>query len=340
MRLRRIGIIARKDMAELRTNKYIMFSLVLMPLIVALVLPTLYILPFTFLAESSEPYDLDITLTEEVIGENVYSGSYSNTTFRDCVLDKVVLVNCYVDGCEVHESLIKLSYIENSTIADGAVMDSNILNIDFDDVVVSDIRDLEGNDEQKAILMQFIDFLLLFFILIPAILPTVIASYTFVGEKLNRSLEPLLATPTTDAELLIGKSLSIFMPTMALVWVSFIPFVLLVNFLTTPVIGHSPLPDPTWIIGVFFMAPLFCIMAIALNVIVSSRVTDVRAAQQLGSLVVLPIVMIFIVSLSGLFSLGPLTILILTIIIGAIDLIIASVALKTFQREEILVRWK
>ena len=70
-------------------------------------------------------------------------------------------------------------------------------------------------------------------------------------------------------------------------------------------LGPRPLPDLTWIIGVFLLAPLFCIMAIALNVIVSSRVTDVRASQQIGSLVVLPVVLLFIVSLSGLFVMGP-----------------------------------
>ncbi len=198
-----------------------------------------------------------------------------------------------------------------------------------------------GEDtEQESFLSQFIGFLLLFFILIPAIIPTVIASYSFVGEKLNRSLEPLLATPTTDAELLAGKSLSIFLPTMLVTWLSFIPFVLLVNFLAAPILGYAPLPDLTWLIGVFLLAPLFCIMAIALNVIVSSRVTDVRASQQLGSLVVLPVVAVFIISLSGWFVLGPLTMLLMAGVIALVDIGIAYLTVRTFQREEILIRWK
>ena len=340
MRLDRIWVVAKKDMAEFRTNKYIMFSLVLMPLLLALVLPTIYLTPFTMFAGPSGPYDLGIVSNQTLEGETIDGGSYANITFVDCTLVDVIAENCYFEGSELRSSLVRSSQLANSTVSDGAVMRSNVLNVTFSDAVVSDIRTIGENTEQEAFLTQFIDFLMLFFILIPAIIPTVIASYTFVGEKLNRSLEPLLATPTTDAELLAGKSLSIFLPTMLVTWLSFIPFVLLVNFLAAPILGHAPLPSLSWLIGVFLLAPLFCVLAVALNVIVSSRVTDVRASQQLGSLVVLPVVALFIVSLSGLFVLGPLTMLLMAGAIGLVDIGIAYITLRTFQREEILIRWK
>ena len=340
MRLDRIWTVAKKDMSEFRTNKYVMFSLILMPLIMALVLPTIYLTPFTMFAEPNEPFSLEISEDERYFNKNITGGSFVNTTFVDCVIDDVVAESCSFEGYEISSSLVRSSFLGNSSVSDSAIIYSNVLNITMEGVVTSDLRTLGDNDEESAFLIQFIDFLLLFFILIPAILPTVIASYSFVGEKLNRSLEPLLATPTTDAELLAGKSLSIFLPTMVVTWASFIPFVLLVNFLSTPILGHAPLPDLTWIIGVFLLAPLFCIMAIALNVIVSSRVTDVRASQQIGSLVVLPVVLLFIVSLSGLFVMGPLTMLAIAGLVLLADLGIAYLSLRTFQREEILVKWK
>ena len=52
----------------------------------------------------------------------------------------------------------------------------------------------------------------IYFVVIPAILPSIMGSYSFVGEKIEKSLEPLLATPTTDGELLLGKSLAAFVP--------------------------------------------------------------------------------------------------------------------------------
>jgi ABC-2 type transport system permease protein len=340
MRLDRIWIVAKKDMAEFRTNKYIMYTLVLMPLLMALVLPTIYLTPVTMFSAPSEPYDLGIVSNQTLENETIQGGTYQNITFVDCVLEDVIAESCYFEGCELRTSLVRSSQLANSTVFDGAVMRSNVLNVTFNNAVASDLRNMGEDTEQESFLFQFIGFLLLFFILIPAIIPTVIASYSFVGEKLNRSLEPLLATPTTDAELLAGKSLSIFLPTMLVTWLSFIPFVLLVNFLAAPILGYAPLPDLTWLIGVFLLAPLFCIMAIALNVIVSSRVTDVRASQQLGSLVVLPVVAVFIISLSGWFVLGPLTMLLMAGVIALVDIGIAYLTVRTFQREEILIRWK
>ena len=55
-------------------------------------------------------------------------------------------------------------------------------------------------------------------VVISAFLPSIIASYSFVGEKIEKSLEPLLATPTTDGELLLGKSLAAFIPCIAVTY--------------------------------------------------------------------------------------------------------------------------
>src|SRR4029450_3613219 len=58
------------------------------------------------------------------------------------------------------------------------------------------------------------------FLLLPMLLPSIIASYSIVGEKSNRTLEPLLATPIKTGELLTGKILASLLPTMLLTWVA------------------------------------------------------------------------------------------------------------------------
>src|SRR5271155_2402502 len=50
------------------------------------------------------------------------------------------------------------------------------------------------------------------FIILATILPTVLSSYSFIGEKLEKSLEPLLATPPSDDEFLLGKALAALLP--------------------------------------------------------------------------------------------------------------------------------
>ena len=54
-----------------------------------------------------------------------------------------------------------------------------------------------------------------FFLVIgAAYVPLGIASYSIVGEKVEKSLEPLLATPLTDGEILLGKAISAVIPTL------------------------------------------------------------------------------------------------------------------------------
>ena len=188
--------------------------------------------------------------------------------------------------------------------------------------------------------MPILGMLNVFFAVMAAMLPTVIASYSFVGEKVERSLEPLLATPTTDGELLLGKCLAAFLPTMAATSIGAASFVAVIDAWSYMNQGVILLPNLNLALILGFVAPLACIVSVEANVIVSSRVSDVRAAQQLGGIVVLPIILVLM--LGSLFAFMPADLL--ELVMSGV-LAIAAVALfhmskVTFRREEILTRWK
>jgi ABC-type Na+ efflux pump permease subunit len=179
-----------------------------------------------------------------------------------------------------------------------------------------------------------------YFVVIAAILPTIIASYSFLGEKLEKSMEPLLATPITDSELLFGKSIGAFIPCMGATYVGTVIFAAIVDVWSYTNFGTYLLPNAYWAIIMGIMTPLTCILSVEANVIISSRVSDIRAAQQIGGLIVLPL--IFLVVFASTSTSIP-TALLALITSGA--LAIADVALfflskATFQREEILTKWK
>jgi ABC-2 type transport system permease protein len=342
MRPDKIWTVARKDISEFRTNRYIIFSLALMPMMMAVVLPLIYLLPVTMLMPDSptEPIDLDLDPTVTIQGQELNNVTLNNSRLIDCTITGAVLYRCEVEASNMTYVVIESSYLGNSTGDRMVIYRSNILNTSLSRTTVSDSVEIGGESEEVIMLTTFVDALLLFYILIPAILPTIIASYSFVGEKTNRSLEPLLATPTTDLELLMGKGLSIFIPTMAVTWISLIPFVILVDFITQPSLGYYPLPNLIWAVGVFVLAPLICLLAIFANVIVSSRVSDVRASQQIGSLIVLPVVIFFLIILLGVVSLNLVNMILFTAVVGMGVVAIVFVATKVFKREEILIRWK
>lgn len=178
-----------------------------------------------------------------------------------------------------------------------------------------------------------------FFLIGAAMLPTVLASYSLVGEKIEKSLEPLLATPITDSELLLGKSIAAFIPPIGAIYISSIVFMVLANLVTHNTLGYSYFPN--WTIGLILLllAPLSAILSIEWSVIVSSRASDARAAQMQGLFIALPLAAIYVASEVGAISLTTGTLLIISAVILAADIALFFLSTKTFQREEILTKW-
>ena len=179
-----------------------------------------------------------------------------------------------------------------------------------------------------------------YFVIIAVVLPTIIASYSFVGEKVEKSLEPLLATPTTDGELLFGKSLAAFLPCMGATYIGAAIFVIMVDSWSFVNIGVFLLPNIEWVVINAIMAPLGCILSVETNIIISSRVNDIRAAQQVGAIAVLPIILVMVFASTIQFiSLLSLT-LIVSAVLALLDVALFYLSKAIFRREEILTKWK
>jgi ABC-type Na+ efflux pump permease subunit len=180
-----------------------------------------------------------------------------------------------------------------------------------------------------------------FYLILAGFIPTSIASYSIVGEKVEKCLEPLLATPTTDGEILLGKGISAFLPPIAAILGGSSVFMVLMDLVTQGTLGYAFFPN--WNAGIvfFLMVPLAAIMSVEWNVIISSRVSDVRVAMQVGALVVLPFGGIYVGGELNLIPLGDTSnLLIIAGILFVVDVLLLYVARATFRREEILTRWK
>ncbi len=180
----------------------------------------------------------------------------------------------------------------------------------------------------------------LFFITGAVTLPTAIASYSLVGEKVQKSIEPLLATPTTEREILLGKSIAAFLLPIAALYIGAVIFMVLIDSLTYSTLGYFYFPN--WNMGIIMalVAPLGSILAIEFDILVSSRVSDVRAAQQLGGIVALPFVGIYVLAEASIFSLEGSNLLIISASLMAIDVILFYISEGLFRSEKILTKWK
>jgi ABC-type Na+ efflux pump permease subunit len=170
---------------------------------------------------------------------------------------------------------------------------------------------------------------------------SVIASDSFAGEKERKTIEGLLATPISDGELMLGKILVSFIPSVAVTLLAFMGYCISVDVMSLRLFdGKLLLPNTNWILLILFLAPTIALTAIGLTVTISSRVRGFREAQQISILLILPILGLLFAQASGAIIIGPAMILILTIILLILNAIIFKIGLKLFQREEILTRIK
>ncbi len=181
---------------------------------------------------------------------------------------------------------------------------------------------------------------LVLFLMMPLMVPVTIAAYSIVGEKITRSLEPLLATPVTITELLLGKGLAAALPGIGAAWICYGIFLIFARIFSVSDRVFRVFIDPMWLVAMFILAPLLTVMAVSVGVIVSSRTSDPRAAEQLGSLVILPLMILFIGPLTGFIMLNSTTFWISSLIVAMLDVGLVYLGVKLFQRETILTRWK
>jgi ABC-type Na+ efflux pump permease subunit len=226
-----------------------------------------------------------------------------------------------------------------STIIVMSVVFPLAVGIAFPSIVQYSLHIDHGHGITALTLPRFMDAFSIWFLIGAAVFPTAIASYSLVGEKIQKSLEPLLATPMTDGEILLGKTISGLVVPLAAIYAGSLIYMSLMDLVTQSTLGY--LYYPNWHIGaILFVAPFICLLSVELNIIISSRLNDVRTAQQMGMLSALPFFGLYFASEVGLFALNDTNLLILAGVILVIAVVVFFVSRITFQREEILTKWK
>ncbi len=188
---------------------------------------------------------------------------------------------------------------------------------------------------QLLALQQF----LLLYLMMPLFIPMTVAAYSIIGEKESRSLEPVLATPVRTGELLLGKSVAAVVPAMLATWLAYGVFFFGAQFVMTARV-YAGLLNPMWIVAIVILAPLCALLSVSLGVLISSRVNDTRVAQQIGGMIVIPLILLGLGQLAGFILLNALTFVFGSLVIALLDAAVLVLATRWFQREMILTRWK
>jgi ABC-2 type transport system permease protein len=178
-------------------------------------------------------------------------------------------------------------------------------------------------------------FLLL--LITPVLIPAVLAAYTVVGEREQGTLEPLLTTPVRREELLLGKALGIVAPAVALSYVVFAIVELSAHLFASNAEVVTALSQGPHVLAELLFAPLLASWSIWVGIGISTRASEVRVAQQLGTLASVP--PLAVVALVSFNVFTPSFTISLAFALGLLvaDIVMWRIVSAMFDRERLIV---
>jgi hypothetical protein len=96
----------------------------------------------------------------------------------------------------------------------------------------------------------------------------------------------------------------------------------------------------SWFISLFVLTPTVAVLSFLLGVIGSSRARDARSAQNMALLIIFSVLGLIAVQVTGVLWFTPLLSLVLGLVVGVVDLLVLRIAVRLFQRESIVVKWR
>ena len=176
---------------------------------------------------------------------------------------------------------------------------------------------------------------LLLLLVAPVVMPATIAAYSVVGEKEQGTLEPVLSAPVRREELLLGKATAALLPSVAIAYALFAIVVIAVRIGASQVVVDDVWQAQNFLAQALF-SPLLAGWAIWVGIAISARSSDVRVAQQLGTLASLPPLAIVALIEYQVIPAGVTTALILAVVLAVLDALGWWFVGTVFNRERLI----
>jgi ABC-2 type transport system permease protein len=138
------------------------------------------------------------------------------------------------------------------------------------------------------------------FLIVPLMVSSVLAADAFAGERERRTLETLLHLPVGARDLFLAKVAGAFLPAVVLSWAGFAVFAVIANGIAWPVMGRVFLPTALWLVLLVWVGPAVAAVGLGLMVRISARARSAQGANQVGSAVVLPVILVAAAQSTGL----------------------------------------
>lgn len=273
MNWRSIWAIARKDLKEVQQNKAAWGPAIAMPLIFAIIMPTLF---------SLLPQFLPVEDMQRELGD-----------VQDLLKNLPPATRAIFDGLKL---------------------------------------------EQMFVIYMTAFLLAPLFLIMPLMFSSVVGADSFVGERERKTMEALLYTPTSDVELFLGKVLAAVIPAIALSWLTYLVYIVVVNVASFGLFHRIWFPLPSWWPMMFWLTPAFALLGISATVLISSRVKTFMEAYQLSASLVVLVLALVVGQLSGVMVLGVGTVMLIGTLLWIVDGVLISLSIRNFKRNLLIAK--
>jgi ABC-type Na+ efflux pump permease subunit len=188
----------------------------------------------------------------------------------------------------------------------------------------------------SSTLDKTISISLIFFLVIPVIMPSTLAAYSVVGEREQGTLEPVLTTPVRSQELIVGKAAAVLVPTVALSYAIFGLFLAAVRLFANSVVASALFHQGPILLALLLFTPLLAGWSILVGLAISVRASEIRVAQQLGMLASIPLIGLFVLLAVGVIEPTFLVAILFAVVLLVIDLRASRVVARMFDTERLV----
>lgn len=199
--------------------------------------------------------------------------------------------------------------------------------------------ELAGLNEQQTWVVLMTGYLFAPFILIlPLMLSTIVGAESFVGEKERKTIEALIYTPASDGELFLGKVLASVVPAVALAWLGFLVYGVVVNVASWSVMGRIWFPPMAWWPLMLWVTPAIATLGMAVTVLISAKVNTFMEAYQMSASLVVLVLVLVIGQVTGILYLSVGMAFAVGLALWIIDAVLIWLGIRNFARETLLSR--
>ncbi len=176
---------------------------------------------------------------------------------------------------------------------------------------------------------------LLYLLGIPILVPATLAAYAVAGERTQGSLEPVLTTPITREEFILGKAIAVITPATVVAYIVYAVFLVAVELFAQPDVAAAIVQGQDVVVQLVY-TPLLAAAAAWIGLAISTRSSDIRVAQQLSILGNLPLVIGAVLLAFDIVHVTTALLVVIGVVIVAFDLQAWRIVAPMFDRERLI----